>query len=131
MPTITLENAAKYYKQDKNSGRGKRTEIGVIDVTLTVEQGEFVFVTGSSGAGKSTLLKLITGELKADCGTVFLDGKDLTKLLRWSGNRVKGMFGIVTQTGSHGRAPSSTAGRTGCGAGKWCCGCHPWGPRRI
>ncbi len=103
MPTITLENAAKYYKQDKNSGRGKRTEIGVIDVTLTVEQGEFVFVTGSSGAGKSTLLKLITGELKADRGTVFLGGKDLTKLLRWSGNRVKGMFGIVTQTGSLGR----------------------------
>ena len=29
------------------------------------------------------------------------------------------------------RAASSTAGRTGCGAGKWCCGCHPWGPRRI
>ena len=29
------------------------------------------------------------------------------------------------------RAAFSTAGRPGCGEGKWCCGCPPWGPRRI
>lgn len=103
MPTIVLENVTKHYKQDKNSGRGKRTEIGVAELTLTIEQGDFVFVTGSSGAGKSTLLKLITGELKPDHGNVYLDGKDLTRLLRWSGNRARGMFGIVTQMGSLGR----------------------------
>ncbi len=57
MPTITLEKVTKYYKIPKKHRRGtNRVEVGVEDVDLTVEQGEFVFLVGSSGAGKSTLL---------------------------------------------------------------------------
>lgn len=100
MPTIALEHATKYYKPEKHNNAGKRIEVGVEDVDLTIEQGDFVFVIGSSGAGKSTLLKLITGELKPNSGTVLLDGKDLSKLMRWSQNRAGMMFGKVTQSGS-------------------------------
>ena len=53
MPEIRLENVSKRYTRDK------RTQYAVRDVSLTVEQGEFVFLIGSSGAGKSTLLKLM------------------------------------------------------------------------
>src|SRR5687768_3736265 len=44
------------------------------DVSLTVEPGEFVVVVGPSGCGKSTLLNIAAGMLKADAGTVRLDG---------------------------------------------------------
>ena len=84
MPTITLENVTKYYKYNRKQRKehmGKRFEIGVENVNLTIEQGDFVFVVGSSGAGKSTLLDLISGKLKPDSGTVSLDKRDLSKLI--------------------------------------------------
>ena len=98
MPTITLEKVTKYYKVQKKHRRGaNRVEIGVEDVDLTVEQGEFVFLVGSSGAGKSTLLDLISGKIKPDKGTVCLDKKDLSKLIPWSQNRMAILFGKVQQ----------------------------------
>ena len=98
MPTIRLENVTKFYKADKQRKRtGKPIEIGVEDVNLTVEQGEFVFIIGSSGAGKSTLLDLMSGKLKPDRGTVYLDDTSLSKLLLWSHNRVTLSFGRVWQ----------------------------------
>lgn len=84
MPTITLENVTKNYKLDRRQQKehkGKRFEVGVQDIDLTIKQGEFVFLIGSSGAGKSTLLDLISGRLKPDKGTVCLDKKDLSKLI--------------------------------------------------
>lgn len=101
MPTITLENVTKYYKIDRRrrrlEHREKRYELGVEDISLTIEQGEFVFLTGSSGAGKSTLLDLISGKLRPDRGTVYLDKKDLSKLIPWSQNRMSILFGKVCQ----------------------------------
>ena len=98
MPTITLEKVTKYYKVQKKHRRGEnRLEIGVEDVDLTVEQGEFVFLVGSSGAGKSTLLDLISGKLKPDKGTVSLNGKDLARLFPWSHNQTALLFGKVCQ----------------------------------
>jgi len=44
------------------------------DVTLNVEQGEFVSIVGSMGSGKSTLLSLLAGLTTPDAGTVLLDG---------------------------------------------------------
>nr|WP_326126246.1 ATP-binding cassette domain-containing protein [uncultured Oscillibacter sp.] len=97
MPTITLEKVTKYYKVQKKHRRGaNRVEIGVEDVDLTVEQGEFVFLVGSSGAGKSTLLDLISGKLRPDKGTVSLNGKDLARLFPWS-NQTALLFGKVCQ----------------------------------
>lgn len=98
MPTITLEKVTKYYKVQKKHRRGEnRVEIGVEDVDLTVEQGEFVFLVGSSGAGKSTLLDLISGKVKPDKGTVSLNGKDLARLFPWSHNQTALLFGKVCQ----------------------------------
>src|SRR5262245_50881086 len=48
------------------------------DVSLDVEQGEFVSIVGAMGSGKSTLLSLLAGLTTPDDGTVTLDGKAVT-----------------------------------------------------
>src|SRR5512134_2936652 len=50
----------------------------VNDVSLNVEQGEFLVLLGPSGSGKSTLLRAIAGLTEIDHGTVSLHGKDVT-----------------------------------------------------
>ena len=52
----------------------------VNDVSLKVEQGEFLVLLGPSGSGKSTLLRAIAGLTEIDHGRVFLHGKDVTHL---------------------------------------------------
>jgi len=49
-------------------------------VSLTVNEGELHAVIGPNGAGKTTLINQISGELASDAGTVWFDGKDVTKL---------------------------------------------------
>ncbi len=48
-------------------------------VNLHLEPGEFVSIIGSNGAGKSTLLGSIAGEVFADVGEIWLDGKNITQ----------------------------------------------------
>ncbi len=91
MPDIVLKQATKYYRGEK------RLEIGVKDVDLTIEQGEFVFIIGSSGAGKSTLVNLITGQLRPDRGEFFLGDKNLWKISGRSRNRRLLVMGKVWQ----------------------------------
>jgi sulfate transport system ATP-binding protein len=50
----------------------------VNDVTLKVEQGEFLVLLGPSGSGKSTLLRAIAGLTEIDHGRVSLHGRDVT-----------------------------------------------------
>ena len=97
MPTIALENVRKYYQTGKHGWTEKQVETGVEDVSLTIEQGDFEFVIGSSGAGKSTLLDLISGQMKPDQGVVRLEGRDLSKLMRWNYTRTAMLFGKVPQ----------------------------------
>ena len=57
-----------------------RTNIGLDDVSVDIEKGDFVFLVGPSGAGKSTFIKLILKEIDADKGNIFVNGKDVTKM---------------------------------------------------
>ena len=49
----------------------------VDDVSLQIEQGEFIGIMGKTGCGKSTLLQLMAGLLDADAGNVFLFDEDI------------------------------------------------------
>lgn len=50
------------------------------DISLNIEEGEFVGLVGPNGCGKSTLLKNIYKVLKPDEGIVYIDGEDIGKL---------------------------------------------------
>lgn len=91
MPTIQLKNATKRYRSE----HGQFEAVSGID--LTIRQGEFVFVVGSSGAGKSTLLQLIAGQIRADEGSVLLDGMNVAPFPLIPAPRVRRNFGYVSQ----------------------------------
>ena len=51
----------------------------VRELSLTVNDGEFLVLLGPSGAGKTTTLRLITGLETPDAGSVMIDGRDVTR----------------------------------------------------
>lgn len=85
---IELKNVTKIYDGEV---------VGVENLNLQIEDGEFVFVVGESGSGKSTLLKLLMRELVPDEGEVIIDGKDITKLKRRKIAELRRSMGIVFQ----------------------------------
>ena len=50
------------------------------DVSIRIQEGEFVTVLGSSGCGKTTVLRTIAGFIKPDAGAVFFKDKNITDL---------------------------------------------------
>ncbi|MEW4453020.1 ABC transporter ATP-binding protein [Bremerella sp. JC817] len=69
----------------KRFRQGDSVVEAVRDVSLTIEQGEFVAIMGASGSGKSTLLHVSAGLTSADEGKVLVEGYDLS---RWSDRKL-------------------------------------------
>jgi len=64
---------------DKSFLRGGVISEVLKDVTLTIEQGEYVSIIGHSGCGKSTLLNIVAGLLPVSAGAVLLQGKEVNE----------------------------------------------------
>ena len=71
---IKIKSLCKYYKQ------GNETVKALDDVSLTINENEFVAVVGKSGSGKSTFLNMIGGIDKATSGYIYIDDIDITSL---------------------------------------------------
>lgn len=97
MPTIYLDHVSKFYRPQHRRKGPVHQDMGVEDVELNIRQGEFIFVVGGSGAGKSTLLRLITGTAKPTRGKIYVDDKDLNRVMLLSRNRASVMFGKIWQ----------------------------------
>lgn len=70
MSLIRLEKVSKYYKS------AETVSVGMTNVSLNFDIGEFVAITGESGAGKSTLLNVISGLDKYEEGEYFLNNEE-------------------------------------------------------
>ncbi|ADI01945.1 MAG TPA: ATP-binding cassette domain-containing protein [Syntrophothermus lipocalidus] len=70
---LEIRELSKTFAPDKVN-----KEIALDNLSLTLEEGEFITVIGSNGAGKSTLLNCISGVHLPDAGRIILDGMDIT-----------------------------------------------------
>lgn len=85
---IRFENVGLRY------GRGPEI---LRDVTFSMDQGDFRFLSGPSGAGKSSLLKLLFLSLKPTRGLITLFGRDLISLPRREVPDMRRRIGVVFQ----------------------------------
>ena len=72
---LELKNVTKIF----NAGTVNE-KIALNNISLTLNDGDFVTVIGGNGAGKSTMLNVTAGTYTVDDGHVLIDGKDVTKL---------------------------------------------------
>ena len=75
------------------------------NLSLHLQQGDFVTILGSNGAGKSTLFNTIAGTYTPDSGKVYLDGKDITSLPDYKRSKE---IGRLFQDPLKGTAPNMT-----------------------
>src|ERR1700754_3273959 len=87
-PILVMEDVYKYFRRDVPTLR---------NVNLSVQRGEFVFVTGPSGSGKSTLLQLIYRQHTVDSGRILFSGRDVSRLTDKSIPFLRRNLGIVFQ----------------------------------
>ena len=71
---LELKNVNKTF----NAGTINEKQV-LFDLSLTLEEGDFVTIIGGNGAGKSTMLNMIAGVYPVDDGTITIDGVDVTK----------------------------------------------------
>lgn len=102
MALVELRNVTKRYH------KGGETITPVDDVSLEIENGEFVSLMGASGTGKSTLLNLIASIDHPNGGSITVAGTDITRLSRTSLARWRAAnIGYIFQT--HNLIPVLTA----------------------
>lgn len=85
---IVLDGVTKHYHPDTTA---------LDNVSLNINQGEFVFLVGISGAGKSTLVRLLTAEERPTSGTITIGGWDITRIKQRDVPLLRRQIGVVYQ----------------------------------
>ena len=85
---VEFEEVSKIYKNNI---------LALDNVSLKINEGEFVFIIGESGAGKSTLLKLLLKEENPTSGKIYLFGDNITKLRSRRVPILRKKIGVVFQ----------------------------------
>jgi len=88
---IVFDHVCKRYEESDH------TSVGMDDVSLRVDKGEFVFVVGHSGSGKSTFIRLMLKELEPDSGKIMVGGRSLATLKRSKVPLLRRNIGCVFQ----------------------------------
>lgn len=88
IPIISLSGVTKRYPHDI---------VALDDITLSIDKGEFCFLTGPSGSGKSTLLKLLYLAERPTSGDIFIDGISLKSVKEAHIPILRRRIGVVFQ----------------------------------
>ena len=67
------------------------------NLSLDMDEGEFVFLVGPSGSGKTTIIKLLTGEVRADSGEIEVNGFNLRTIRRRKLPKLRRTLGVIFQ----------------------------------
>ena len=86
---IHLKNVTKVYERNG--------VMALDDINLDIAAGEFVFIVGTSGSGKSTLMKLLMHEETPTMGEIFVDGRDVVKMLPKEIPYLRRSLGVIFQ----------------------------------
>lgn len=93
MSGLVLKNVTKTYQE------GAFKTVALQDLSLSVEQGEFIAIIGPSGSGKSTFLSIAGALLKATSGQVLIDNVDLATLSERELSNIRlDKIGFILQT---------------------------------
>ncbi len=65
--------------------------------SLQIDKGEFAFIIGQSGGGKSTLIKMILKEVEPTSGSIYINGKDITKIPKKKVPFLRRKIGVIFQ----------------------------------
>ena len=85
---IQLQGVSKVYSNGA---------VGLNNVSLSIEKGEFVFISGNSGSGKSTFLRLLFKEIDPDHGKIIINNRDISRLKRRQIPYLRRDLGMVFQ----------------------------------
>ena len=88
MKFIDVKHCYKVYKNGVTA---------IADLSLSIDKGEFVFITGASGCGKSTFIKMLYREEKPTKGEVMVGGINVSKLYNSRIYKLRRKLGIVFQ----------------------------------
>ncbi|MBE5969008.1 MAG: cell division ATP-binding protein FtsE [Lachnospiraceae bacterium] len=86
---IILENVSKSYEPGGTPA--------LRNISLRINEGEFVFIVGDSGSGKSTLIKLLMKELEPTSGKIYVNNKCINRLKRKKVPKYRRQIGVVFQ----------------------------------
>lgn len=84
-----MSNVYKSYEKDGN--------LALNNISLHIDKGDFVFLTGQSGAGKSTLIKLLFREILPDSGQIFVANRSIIRLSAKETVMLRRNTGVVFQ----------------------------------
>ncbi len=85
---IKIKNVSKIYENGA---------VGLKNVDIIVEKGEFVFIVGHSGSGKSTLMRSLLREIEVDSGQMIVNGYDLRTIKHSELPYYRRTLGVVFQ----------------------------------
>ena len=71
--------------------------VALDNVSMSIKEGEFVFLVGPSGSGKTTVMKLITGEIRADAGEIVVNDFNMRSIRRGKLPKMRRTIGAIFQ----------------------------------
>jgi len=84
-------------KFNKVTKKFKNGTFGISNINIIVEEGEFVFLTGSTGAGKSTLIRLLIADILPSEGSIKIGDLEVTKLPKRKIPELRRSIGVIFQ----------------------------------